>query len=70
MQKWEYYGLKQPKGEHFLDLIGHLDRLGEDGWELVGWEGDEFIFKRRKQAAHAVVNMEGERPSLTQFPNV
>ena len=40
MKKWEYLERKNPKDEEF-------NRLGNEGWELVAIQYDEyFIFKR------------------------
>ena len=47
MTKWEYH--TQPG--HFpsaLDFKNMLQRLGNEGWELVGTVQDRVVFKRPK----------------------
>jgi len=51
MVKWEYNVIDQQNymsepSEDALDTI--LNDLGADGWELVGWFGVWFIFKRKQ----------------------
>ena len=49
-KKWDY----KVVAESYLEKIGSgelavgLSQLGEDGWELVGFEKGRFVFKREK----------------------
>lgn len=65
MQKWEYatiglinsYGLQYKfngeKQNHWKDHPLHdvLADLGDQGWELLSFDGSNYIFKRPKAAA-------------------
>lgn len=44
MTKWEYL-YKEDLGENWMEAI---NKLGEDGWELVVARNGQFIFKRSK----------------------
>ena len=58
--QWEY---KIRKAEHFLYFhpadydygpTDELVELGAEGWELVGFHGDDAYFKRRKAPKNGV----------------
>jgi hypothetical protein len=71
MKKWEYNVLELSRAASVGWITQVLDDEGEKGWELVCCNAlDVLIFKRPKQAEVEVVDMEGERPPMTQFPNV
>jgi hypothetical protein len=46
-KKWEYNVQNIPKPD---EVIFALDRLGNDGWELIYVSGPVFYFKREKKA--------------------
>jgi hypothetical protein len=72
MVKWEYHVHELSAHTKVGQLNCDLDELGEEGWELVCPTAADWvlIFKRPKQGEVEVVDMEGERPPMTQFPNV
>ncbi len=49
--QWEYNITVTPQSAtsqpYHEKTVGRLNELGEDGWELVGWEGRTWIFKRQ-----------------------
>lgn len=51
MDRWEYNAINQQDylgsewSEDDIDRV--LNSFGKDGWELVGWFGVWFIFKRK-----------------------
>lgn len=50
LKRWEYKVLAESYVEKLGEgeLVGGLGQLGEDGWELVGFEKGRFVFKRQK----------------------
>ncbi len=46
VRKWEYQVQSIPKLD---DVIHVLNKLGEEGWELMQFLGTEYYFKREKQ---------------------
>jgi hypothetical protein len=50
LRRWEYKILAEAYVEKLGegDLAAGLSRLGEEGWELVGFEKRRFVFKREK----------------------
>lgn len=44
MTKWEYLILSNPVHLHG---VGALDELGEEGWELAGFDGRGTAFLKR-----------------------
>jgi hypothetical protein len=48
--RWEYNITYTPQGPtdhyHVEKTEAKVNELGEAGWELVGWEGRTWIFKR------------------------
>jgi hypothetical protein len=54
MQRWEYQVLEVDGQEYHLnseriyppDLVTILNDYGDLGWELVGFEGGDYVFKR------------------------
>jgi hypothetical protein len=52
-RRWEYKVLSEGDVQKLgkEDLATGLNKLGEDGWELVGFEKTRFIFKRQKSVA-------------------
>jgi hypothetical protein len=45
-KKWEYQIESIPKPD---DVIHVLNKLGEEGWELIQFSGAAHYFKREKQ---------------------
>jgi hypothetical protein len=72
MVRWEYHTHVLAECTEPSQLEDDLNELGEEGWELVCPTASDWvlILKRPKQAEVEVVDMEGERPPMTQFPNV
>lgn len=54
MGKWEYQILQMAQDQTLNDAVRELDKLGEDGWELVSlyayYNDHRFVFKRPTKA--------------------
>jgi hypothetical protein len=50
MTRFEYtlLNMSHIKGKGMIALERALNKLGREGWELVGLDGDLYIFKKEK----------------------
>ena len=48
MKRFEYtlLNMSHIKGKGMISQESALNKLGKDGWELVGIDGDFYIFKK------------------------
>jgi hypothetical protein len=53
MEKWEYVTVNakriQWKDSEMFSASPQLDKLGEEGWEMINSDGTYLYFKRRKK---------------------
>ncbi len=45
--EYEVINVKHAREKGMLSLQNLLNKMGKRGWELVGIDGDHYIFKRR-----------------------